>query len=474
MPEPEKTPPASGAEEPGSSAAPASAVALLSAAAAFLVLFAWLPAWGAPYQYDDFNTPVGDAASQSLSNFWQLLPHTLRPLTKLSYALESSLGADSAPARRWLNAVLFGGCVVSFKALLESARVPGAVALLVACVWAVHPVHAETVVALAGRPVLLSLLLILTSALLLTRGRPGLALLLALLALLARESALPWLVACAALALHQRGVGVRRLVAASLAAFAAGALLLASSSGLRALVASAFAATDATNRLGLQWAALTKGTSALFVTPGSFTPDMEFAPSGIARAALIVASLALYGAAVWLVLRRPRLRLFALLWLCLVLPTHSVVPKLDVLTARPFSASFAPLLGLATCAVWPALVGKRLFTAAMVVLALAFAGSFVLTRTRAALYQDPIALWEDAAERTTHKVRPLVNLGTLLARDGRLLEAERALEEAAARDPHSMDIRLRLSKVRRARALLAPPTVRAAEPKTTPTEPNDE
>ena len=273
---PEDKPAAGGAGDAQSSVAPSRAVTLLAAAAAFLVLFAWLPAWGAPYQYDDFNTPVGDAASQSLSNFWQLLPRTLRPLTKLTYALESSLGADSAPARRWLNALLFGGCVLCLKALLESARVPASLALLVASVWAVHPVHAETVVALAGRPVLLSLLLILASALCLTRGRPGLSLLLSLLSLLARESALPWLVACAVLWLHQRGVGARRLAAAAVTAFGAGALLLASSSGLRALVTSAFAATDAPNRLGLQWAALTKGTLALFITPGAFTPDMEF------------------------------------------------------------------------------------------------------------------------------------------------------------------------------------------------------
>lgn len=445
-------------------AAAASWTVLLAAAAAFLVLFAWLPAWSAPYQYDDFNTPVGDAASQSLGSWWQLLPRTLRPLTKLSYALESSWGADTAPARRLLNALLFGGCVASLKRLLEAANVSAALSLLVACVWAVHPVHAETVVALAGRPVLLALLLILTSALCLARGRPGLSLLLAVLALLARESSLPWLVACAGLVLHQRGLARGRVVAAGVMAFGAGALLLASSSGLRALVASAFRATDAWNRLGLQWAALTKGTFALFITPGAFTPDMEFAPSGAARLALILTTLTLYAAAVWLVIRRPQLRTFALLWLCLVLPTHSVAPKLDVLTARPFSASLAPLLALATCALWPWLAARpRRLTAATLLLAAAFAGSFVLTRHRATLYRDPIALWLDAAERTTRKVRPLVNLGTLLARDGQLAEAERALEEALARDPHSVDIRLRLSKVRRAILSLSPPP-RAAKP----------
>ena len=433
-------------------------LSLLPAAAAVLVVFAWMPALGAPYQFDDYNTPVGDAASQSLANWWHLLPRTLRPLTKLTYALESSLGADSAPARRVLSALLLGGCVVLLKGLLEAvAKAPAALALLVASVWAVHPAQAETVVALAGRPVLLSLLLTLGSALLLVRERPGLALGCAFLALLARESALPWVVACAALAAHQRGISARRIACASAFSFGAGALVLASSSGVRVLVESAFAAGGAWNRLGLQWAALTRGTFLLFADPAAFTPDMEFAPSGVARLGLILVTLALYGGAAWVVLTQPRLRLFALLWLCIVLPTHSVVPKLDVLTARPFSASLAPLLGLAACEL-VARFGRapRLEAGATLLLSGVFLALFPLTRHRAELYREPVALWRDAAEATTHKVRPLVNLGTLLARRGELREAESVLQRALERDPKSVDIRLRLSKVRRALLLLSP------------------
>jgi hypothetical protein len=387
-----------------------------------------------------------------------LLPRTLRPLTKLTYALESSLGADGAPARRVLSALLLGGCVVLLKELLEAvAEAPAALALLVASVWAVHPVHAETVVALAGRPVLLSLLLMLGSALLLVRERPGLALGCALLALLARESALPWLVACAALAAHQRGISARRIAGASALSFGVGGLVLASSSGLRALVESAFAAGGAWNRLGLQWAALTRGTFLLFANPAAFTPDMEFAPSGVARLGLILATLALYGAATWVVLTQPRLRLFALLWLCIVVPTHTFVPKLDVLTARPFSASLAPLLGLATCELIARFErAKHLQAGATLVLSGVFLLLFPRTRHRAELYRDPVALWRDAADVTTHKVRPLVNLGTLLARQGDLREADGVLQRAHERDPGSVDIRLRLSKVRRALLLLSP------------------
>jgi hypothetical protein len=434
-------------------------LSLVPAAAAALVAFAWMPALGAPYQFDDYNTPVGDAASQSLANWWQMLPRTLRPLTKLTFALESSLGADSAPARRVLSVLLLLGCVVLFKSLLERvARLPAALALLVASIWAVHPAQAETVIALAGRPVLLSLFLTLASALLLARARPGLALGCALLALLARESALPWLVACGALAAHQQGISGRRIAGASVAAFGVGALVLASSSGVRALLESAQSSGGAWNRLGLQWAALTRGTFLLFANPAAFTPDMEFGPTGIARLGLILTTLALYVTAAWVALTQPRLRLFALLWLCIVLPTHSIVPKLDVLTARPFSASLAPLLALVACGIGARLDrSPRLEARATLVLAGAFLLLFPLTRSKAGLYRDPIALWRDAADSTTHKTRPLVNLGTLLARQGELSEAESVLSRALERDPTSVDIRLRLSKVRRALRLLRLP-----------------
>lgn len=434
-------------------------LSLVPAAAAALVAFAWMPALGAPYQFDDYNTPVGDAASQSLANWWQMLPRTLRPLTKLTYALESSLGADSAPARRVLSALLLGGCVLLLTSLIETvAKLPAALALLVACVWAVHPAQAEMVIALAGRPVLLSLFLMLASALLLLRSRPGLALGCALLALLARESALTWVVACGALAAHQRGISAKRIAGASIAAFGVGALVLASSSGVRALVESALSAGGSWNRLGLQWAALTRGTWLLFTDPAAFTPDMEFGPSGVARLGLILTTLALYVTAAWATLTQPRLRLFVLLWLCIVLPTHSIVPKLDVLTARPFAASLAPLLALVACGIG-ARLGRvpRLEAGATLVLACALLVSFYLTRHKAELYRDPIALWRDTAEATTHKARPLVNLGTLLARQGNLPEAESVLVHALERDPKSVDIRLRLSKVRRALRLLQLP-----------------
>jgi protein O-mannosyl-transferase len=405
----------------------------LGAVSLLLVALAWQPAFDAPYQYDDYVTPLKDPASQSLHGWAAALPVTLRPLTKLSYAVESDLGATSAPARRVLGFVFFAGCIAALALIVE-----GWLGVALATLWAVHPVHAETIVALAGRSVLLSLLLILLSVLCLLRERVRLALAFALLAVLARETALAWFVGCALLATSR----VRPAVYA--AAFAS-ALVLASGR-MRALLAFSFTDPAALNRLGLQWAALPRGTLMLLTDPTAFSVDIEFNPVGPARALWLLAAVATYGAALWLALRADgKLRVAAVLWLALVIPLHSVVPKLDPLTARSFSASSAALVVLFACA--SALTQRYARVALPIVGAIAVIALIVCTRQRAALYRDPIALWRDAAARSHETTRPLVNLGTLLAQKGQLEEARSALEEALRRNPNGTDVRERLSAV---------------------------
>jgi hypothetical protein len=444
----------------------------------FLVVFAWLPGISAPYQYDDYNTPVGDPASQSLSAFWQAMPQTLRPLTKLSYALESSLGAMDAPSRRFFNALVFSACVALVRELVRKVGASPLVALAVAVLWGLHPVHAETIVALAGRPVLVCLCLTLASAVLLLSQQPWWAIACAALAVTARESGLPWLVVCAALSAQQLGLSRRKLFLTAGAAAVVGLGALLSVRTLQHLVTSSLSAPGAINRLGLQWAALFRGTLDLFAAPASFTLDMDFAPTGTARFAMILGAVALYASALWIAFgrRSPRdvaneehardyaVRIAALLWLCLVIPTHSVIPKVDPFTARPFSASLAPLLVLSTYGVttlYQHLTGPSAATRTRRPLRLAISSAACLTllvfvhitQTRATLYQDPVALWRDAAERSEHKTRPLVNLGTLLAKRGELHDAEAALGAALKRDPSSLEIHSRLGAIRRLRAL---------------------
>lgn len=436
-------------------------LSLLAAAGLVAIALAWSPAAGAPYQYDDYITPVKDPASQSLESFARAVPGSLRPLTKLTYAVESSLGLRDAPQRRGLNALLFLASAALVARLARLSGLRADAALAVATIWACHPVHAELAVALAGRSVLLSLCLMLGSAVLLLGERAGPALVCAVLAVLARETAWPWMVVCAGF--MARGRGRLRMVAVVVLSVVLGGLLV-SSSRLRELLAFSYHDPSALNRLGLQWAALPRGLWMWLVEPSAFAVDIDFAPRGWLRFSYLLGAVALYAAASWLALRRGASRaerIAALLWLCLVVPLHSVVPKLDPLTARGVSASSAAVVMLLATA----LARRRTASKGEKIALWSGVGVLLLvliplTRERAQLYRDPIALWSDAAARSQHKTRPLINLGTLLAQNGRLPEARRALVEATRRNPRDREAAERLSAVQvllETKKLLTPP-----------------
>lgn len=316
---------------------------------------------------------------------------------------------------------------------------------------------------------MLALCLTLASAMFLVQKRTAPALVCAVLALLARETAWPWLVVCAGLSVAPRGWS-RILAVVALTTALGGALVM--SSRLRDLLAFSYQDASALNRLGLQWAALPRGLLLWLFEPQAFAVDIEFAPRGWLRFGYVLGALALYGLAGWLALRRGASRaerVAALLWLCLVVPLHSVVPKLDPLTARDVSASSAAIVMLLSAAlarglaVWseralePGATRERALERAMTRTGapLAFwlsvsallVGLVSLSRERARLYLDPIALWADAAARSRQKTRPLINLGTLLAQNGRLSEARRALVEATRRNPRDSEARERLAAV---------------------------
>jgi protein O-mannosyl-transferase len=440
---------------------------LLIALPLSLMACAWLPGLEAPYQYDDYRTPVKDPASQSLTAWAESIPATLRPLTKLSFAIESSLGATSAPSRRWFNAALFGVAASFVFALARFGGLASEPAAALATLWALHPVHAETILALAGRSVLLSLVLCLASAWALTRNRSLLAVTFAVFAVLARETAWLWLVACVGFVSWQKRP--RWLVPSLLLATAGGALLVLTSSRMRTLLSFSFSDSSVWNRLGLQWAALPRGVLLWLFAPRAFNVDMEFGPLGWSRVAYLLAAVALYAFAGWLAFgpkRGTAFGLAALLWLCLVVPLHSVVPKLDPLTARTFSASSAALLALLAAALAHGRVsqlgaGPRIaFWSTAALLGYVLIG---MTRERAALYRDPIALWRDAAARTTRSTRPLINLGTLLAQDGQLEEARAVMKEAARRSTRSAEAKARLDAVNvliETKKMLTPPGAR--------------
>jgi hypothetical protein len=145
-------------------------------------------------------------------------------------------------------------------------------------------------------------------------------------------------------------------------------------------------------------------------------------------------------------------------WLAAVLPTQSVIPKLDPLTGRPLALALAglllaaaPLLSVAAEQLariggksppigagrgeffpWLRSAAVALALGSLLVLALA-------TANRAQLFQSADALWRDAALKSKTNIRPHLQYVRLLLRDGRAAEARAALAVAQRIDPFSSE-----------------------------------
>jgi protein O-mannosyl-transferase len=408
-----------------------SLIAALLAAATVAV---WAPGFAGPYHYDDFVTPVGDPASASIGAFAREVRGTLRPVTKLTYAVEASLGlADHPGARRAVSAVFHAGAAVALMLLLVEL-VPGlglAAAALLALLWAAHPVQAEAVLALAGRPAALSTALLLFGLLAYAREHRFTAAILVGAAALARETALAGALPLLVLELRELrrrgGLGehARNLWPAALALVGAAAWIVATPR-VQTLVSFSFEGRPLAESIVQQVAAVPVGLS-LYVRPGALSMDHgELLPIAPASP-LFVLGIVLYLLAVVAAfsVRRAPLRAFgAALWLAAVLPTQSLVPKLDPLTERPLCLALAGLVFL--------LVRPRRAWIAALALAPALV---VATVARAGLYRDDVALWRQAAANSAHNARPHVNYALQLLASGERDEARRELEAARAMEP---------------------------------------
>ena len=442
----------------------------LLAIGAMLVLIAGLSTWSAglngPYQFDDYVTPLGDPASQSLDAWGTFLPRTLRPATKLSYALEAEAGLSGQPAaRRVVSFMLFALAAVLLGLLiarLEPRAAPFG-ALMLAAVWFLHPVQADSVLLLSGRTALLSAVFLLIALLALERSRPLLSAILFVLACLARETALAGLLPLAALAASRPGVSTRsvlRELSPILAGAALALLWMLTTPRYLQLAEFSLLGRPFWHSFFSQVGAVPLGLD-LLLHPVRLSVDYGLPLPGKATDPLFLFGLGLYLAAaagIVLLLRRSRIAAVGLaLWLAALLPTQSLIPKLDALSNRPLSLALAGLLLLAAPILLTAFEGVRgkasksaatgsaIFPAgpglAAGVVALALlvplAGASV---QRAELFRTELSLWQDAAAKSSANPRPHMQYAALLHRAGRNREAREALSAAQAIDPFSSQI----------------------------------
>jgi len=437
----------------------------------------YLPSLSASFQFDDWSVIVGDGRVASAASWAASMPG-IRPLLKLTYALNNELGGQPAQFRA-VNIAVHATNTLLVYALLHTLaasqgrdpRVARSAAVASALIFALHPVQTEAVTYVSGRSSSLSACFALASLLLWARSagasRPLwrwiASLLLFALALAVKETVV---VLPLAMALWYRVA--QPLSASSSASFPFGRAPLAPAAAHLALSGVALAVALAwqpyqrlleasVHARGIGTNLLTQADAIFWffgqlacVTPINPDPALPAASVSDAapwmRAFVILSAIA---AGIHQLRRRPALG-FGTLWFFLwLLPTNSVLPRLDVANDRQlYVALIGPawLVGLAAAQLAPGQkpTGARLGPIASIAMQVALVGALAfLTIRQNRIYADEVAFWEAVAQRSPASARAADNLGIAYAIACRPNDAAREFDRAVRLDPQ--DVRARVN-----------------------------
>jgi tetratricopeptide (TPR) repeat protein len=430
---------------------------------ALAVLLAYANSLQGAFQFDDYNVIVFERRVHSWSAWYGDLGEGIRPLLKLSYTLNWTLGAG-LPGFHAVNLALHLLATLLVHRLglrfVQRLRRPDLFAApwAAALVFAVHPVHTEAVTYVSGRSSCLMSVCYLASILCHVegrmRGRRWLTLvaspLLFALALAAKETAVTLPLA---LLLWEAAAGRRSRD--DLAATRPHWLLLALAALYFLSSGNYFDAVLRGASLGVQPGNLaTQCAAAAYLLRQWFLPlwlnlDPQLPrPGGVWALPGATACLALWVAATVLTWsRRPWLAL-ALAWALLhLVPLHLLLPRADVANERQLYLVSGPL-ALALVVELRLLLGQVWLRPAVLALAVVLGG---LTLARNQVYATEVALWEDTARKSPEKARVHNNLGYAYLQEGRLDAAEAAFERALALDPRLYLARYNLQRLGRMR-----------------------
>ncbi len=387
----------------------------------------WWPTLGHSFQFDDWNVIVDNPAVRGVAAWWYAQPG-IRPLLKLSYALNGAAGGGPEGFRA-VN-ILVHAANAALVALLARSRlcrwgVPGGQAVpwaaAAALLFALHPVQTEAVTYISGRSASLAALFALASLYAWDRAiRPGaawvwfgLAGLLAILAVAVKETAvvLPlvfWLWSAGG----DTRVPVRpMLVAAAMFALGVAALLASYASLLR----FSMDIRPLGETLARQAVAVPYLLSHL-----AWLDRIDIDPQVPDTAGWRLAAATFWLAAAALLLARypgRQVARFVLLWVLLWLaPTNSVVPRLDLVNDRHL---YLPMASLAWGAAWVFWrIGRHGRPAAVLAVLAAVGVAGVLAAATASRNQDyasEVSLWRRTAAQNPLSARAANNLGFALA-----------------------------------------------------------
>ncbi len=421
-------------------------------------------ALGVAFVFDDLGDIV-DNPSAHAATFFDRLPFTNRPLTKASYALNDALHGAAAAGYAAVNVTLHAVAALLALVLLcrafAAARMPAALtlALAVCLLWALHPALTESVTYLSGRSMVLSAALMLAAVVASTgrRPHPVAAFICALLAPLARETALvlPFILLWWSLTV---GHAPRRQWPVWLGALLA-AMIVAAMPRHRDLVAFSLDLRDPVTALrgNLLAAAETLG---FWFAPWRVTilPDAP-PPYGWLEGPTLAALAGFATAALASVFLRRRAPVFAFglgLTLLALAPAQSVLWRADPVALKPL---YLAGLGLTLAAIdlIRRAVGARgvLIVACVVAIPLG-----VLTHDRNVLFRSEVALFHDAVEKAPENGKAWIAYGGALMGAKRYEDAERALRrglELRPFDERAMNLLELLATIRSVERRHAPP-----------------
>ncbi len=399
-----------------------------------------------------------------VSDFWNGEPALersyYRPLVSLSYFLEYRLWGLHPAGYHLTNVLLHLACTLLLFAVARRLFPDVLVAFVAALIFAVHPIHSESVAFISGRTDLLASVFSLLSVLLYLDGRgreggrrvwSGTASVIAFaLALLSKEVAavLPLVLLLYEL-LPGRDRGSRiRLLARHLPFWA----VLAGYLVLRTAVLGAPLARDlelqaAGERAFLGVRAMA-GYLRLMVLPHPLSAQHMLAPTGLRDPALLLSLAAVAGAlaALAFAVRRTPRHAFCGLWVFVtLLPVSNVIPIAGTSMAERFaylpSAGFSMLAaaGIARALRWASLGRAPVRTAVFGGLGVVLVAGMSLTMLRNEDWKNEFRLFSRTAEDAPASPRARTNLGYVHLRRGELGAAIDQFERSLALDPDRPD-----------------------------------
>lgn len=425
-----------------------------------LLILGMAMAWGGvacgSFQYDDFANVLNDSATTDLAALSERLSGGIRPLTRLSYAVCAQLFG------KWAGGWLLVQWLVHLLTVLGIARLThlrtgnATAALFAAACFAFLPSHATIIAYVSGRStgfataLLIGALLSHESAHRSGRVRlyNSFAILLFALACAAKEIAIifPALVLLWE-ATRSPKISIRecvlRTVPYVICAVSAAILWWTCVLRYRHLLEFSLALRSPLQSLTRNLAAL-PATLSLGFRPWALSIE-HIAPAGATLMAIGATTLCLMlFVAVRLRARQPLVTL-ALLWpIIALLPTHSVIAKLDAVTEGPLYLAFVgPAIAFGSYAAnWSR--HSRFTTLIRPVMAATLFGVIGLCMWRTYVWSDSVRLWQEAVVHAPASSRAWTNLGMAHFAANHYLPAQQALRTALELDPANTRVMLNL------------------------------